>query len=149
MLLCINDYMNGIKRRKEELSKDRKFLESGEFISIVRLQERCIEKGISVEIFLKINEVILETMNEKHHPLFFPDISRAVEVIRREKDMSMRALIRRMDSDRGNLYRLLRKRAETQRSCALSFVVRLAFALGVYPSYIFEVARRIKNNTYK
>lgn len=144
MYFSITDYVESIRKRKEALSLDRKFLESGEYISIAKLQERCIEKGISIEIFLKINEVIMET--EKGARLFFPDISRAVETIRSEKDMSMRALIRRMNSDRGNIYRQLRKRAGKQKSCALAFIIKLAHALGVYPSYIFEVARRLKKS---
>lgn len=149
MYFSINEYVEGIRKRKEALSDDRKFLESGEFISIAKLQERCMEKGISIEIFLKINEIIMETDYPEGMKLFFPDISKAVESIRREKEMSMRALIRKMNSDRGNIYRQLRKRAGTQKSCALAFIIKLASALGVYPSYIFEVARRMKKRDEK
>lgn len=148
MLSMLRHYIDGVIKEKRRLSSDERFLQSGEYVSITLLQEYCIKRDISLETFLKITEVMLEGEEIKKYRIFFPEISKAIEEIRKEKGMSMRTLTKKMDADRANLYRVLRWRT-TQKSCSLFFLIKLAHALDVQPSYIVEKARLIKEAQMK
>lgn len=148
MFSRLKHYIDGILKGKRRLSSDERFLQSGEYVSITSLQEHCIKRGISLETFLKITEVLLAGEDIKELRIFFPEISRAIEEIRKETGISMRSLSRMLDTDRANLYRILRWR-KTQKSCSLFFLIKLAAALGVSPSYIVEKARFIKEEDEK
>ncbi len=140
----IQGYYDDVVKAKLQLTDEKKFHENGEYVTLYKLQQKCLEKGYSVETFLKQIEVFILGECYRDVEISYEDITSAVMAIKTEVKMSMRELTRRLGMERGNVYKLLKYRAKTQKSCALTFIIKLAHALGVMPSYIFEKARMIQ-----